>query len=189
MNIYFFFLKGTSSIETTYISNKTSERVFQTTQSFTEIPSPSQIHAEPGLPFTILYVIIVLVCVFIILFALFVVIYFYKHCMKQSYITDDKGETLINLNEGYNQLETIQTLGNLRDSTYLEPAFDERLHYNEIENQEEMDEPGISVDLMNHQSKEIPQLCHRSKSCNLHMPVSGDSIADDVKLHLCTHSL
>lgn len=70
--------------------------------------------------------------------------------MKQSYITDDKGETRLNLNEGYNQLETIQTLSNLRDSTYLEPVSDERVHYNEIENQEEMDEPGISVDLMNH---------------------------------------
>lgn len=77
--------------------------------------------------------------------------------MKQSIITDETGKTRLNLNEGYkclNQLETIQTIDNLRDSTYLEPAFDERLHYNEIENHEEINEPGISVDLMNKQNKE-----------------------------------
>lgn len=111
--------------------------------------------------------------------------------MKQSYITDDKVETRLNLNEGYkclNQLETIQTIDNLRDSTYLEPTFDERLHYNEIENQEEMSEPGIFVDVMIKQSKEILQLCNRSKSCNL-QNVPGDLIADDVKIHSSTHSL
>lgn len=112
--------------------------------------------------------------------------------MKQSYITDDKVENRLNLNEGYkclNQLETIQTIDNLRDSTYLEPTFDERLHYNEIENQEEMSEHGIFVDVMNKQSKEILQLCNRSKSCNLQMHVPGDLIADDVKIHSSTHSL
>lgn len=112
--------------------------------------------------------------------------------MKQSYITDDKGENLLNLNEGYkclNQLETIQTLDTLRDSTYLEPTFDERLHYNEIENQEEISEPGIFVDVMKKQSEEILQLCKRSKSCNIQMHVPGDSIDDGVKMHSCTHSL
>lgn len=143
-------------------------------------------------PFAILYIIIVLVCVFIILFALFVGIYFYKHCMKQSYITDDKGENRLNLNEGYkclNQLETIQTRDTLRDSTYLEPTFDERLHYNEIENQEEISESGIFVDEMKNQSQKVLQLCKRSKSCNLQIHVPGDSHDDSVKMFSCTHSL
>lgn len=112
--------------------------------------------------------------------------------MKQSYITDDKGKNRLNLNEGYkclNQLENIQTRDTLRDSTYLEPTFDKRLHYNEIENQEEMNELEIFVDLMEIQSKEILQPCHRSKSCNLHMHVPGDSNADDVKIQSSTHSL
>lgn len=112
--------------------------------------------------------------------------------MKQSIITDKTGKTRLDLNEGYkclNQLETIQTIDNLRDSTYLEPAFDERFHYNEIENHEEINEPGISVDLIKKQNKEILQLCHRSKSCNLHMHVPNESIAADVKINLCTNSL
>lgn len=126
------------------------------------------------------------------MFALFVGIYFYKHCMKQSYITDDKGENRLNLNEGYkclNQLETNQTRDTLRDSTYLEPTFDERLHYNEIENQEEMTEPGIFVDEMKNQSQKVLQLCNRSKSCNFQIHVPGDSIDDSVKMFSCTHSL
>lgn len=112
--------------------------------------------------------------------------------MKQSYITDDKGENRLNLNEGYkclNQLETIQTRDTLRDSTYLEPTCDERLHYNEIENQEEMSEPGIFVDEMKNQSQKVLQLCHRSKSCSLQIHVPGDSIADSVTMFSCTHSL
>lgn len=112
--------------------------------------------------------------------------------MKQSIITDETGKTHLNLNEGYKclkQLKTIQTIDTLRDSTYLEPAFDERLHYNEIEHQEKMNDPGISVDLMVKQTKEIIQLCHRSKRCNLHMHVPGESIADDIKINVCTNPL
>lgn len=185
-------LEGIPFNETTYVLNKTSEIRFQTTPSFTEMASSGRILTDQGVPFTILYIIIVLVCVFIILFALFVGIYFYKHCMKQSNITDETGKTHLNLNEGYkclNQLETIQTIDNLRDSTYLEPAFDERLHYNEIEQQEEMNDPGISANLIEKQTKAIIQLSNRSESCNLQMHVPGESIADGIKINVCTHSL
>lgn len=103
-----------------------------------------------------------------------------------------QGRNRLNLNEGYkclNQLETNQTRDTLRDSTYLEPTFDERLHYNEIENQEEMSEPGIFVDEMKNQSQKVLQLCNRSKSCNFQIHVPGDSIDDSVKMFSCTLSL
>lgn len=144
-------LEGIPFNETTYVLNKTSEILIKTTPSFTEMPSSGRMLTGQGVPFTILFIIIVLDFVFIILFAVFVRIYFYKHCMKQSNITNETGKTHLNLNEGYkclNQLETIQAIDTLRDLTYLEPAFDERLHYNEIEHQEEMNDPGISLDLM-----------------------------------------
>lgn len=54
--------------------------------------------------YSILYIIIILVCIFVILFGLFVVIYFYKYCIKLINIINDKGEFNFNLNEGYKSL-------------------------------------------------------------------------------------
>lgn len=141
------FLLGILNSSITLMINKTSDIMYQTTQMSTEkVSSDGKALERPPVPYSILYMIITLVCIFVILFGLFVGIYFYKHCIKLKNITDDKGESHYNLNEGYkslNQLDTNRSVNSLRDSTYLEPFFDARLHYDEIENQDELSATGI----------------------------------------------
>lgn len=52
----------------------------------------------------IVYIIVVLVCGFMIFFGLFVGVYFYKYCIKNIIIIDEKGEYFFNLIEGYKSL-------------------------------------------------------------------------------------
>lgn len=173
--------------------NKTSENMYQTTQlSFEKVSSDGKALERPSVPYIILYMIITLVCIFVILFGLFVGIFFYKHCIKLTNITDDKGESHFNLNEGYkslNQLDTNRSVNSLRDSTYLEPLFDARLHYDEIEDQDEMRANGIVGVPIKRQKEETVQICTRSKSCHLLMHELDETVAYNTKRISCTHSL
>lgn len=179
-----------SSITT--VINETSEKMYQTTQLSTEnLLSDGNTLERPSVPYRILYMIIALVCIFLILFGLFVGIYFYKHCIQQTNITDVKDESNFNLNDGYkslHRLETIQSVNSLRDSTYLEPLYDARLHYYEIEDQDETKKEKISQFFSRKLNKEIVLLVQRSMSCNLpiHVP---DTIGLNKKTILCTNSL
>lgn len=187
------FLLGILNSSITFMINKTSEIMYQTTQMSTEkVSSDGKALERPPVPYSILYMIITLVCIFVILFGLFVGIYFYKHCIKLTNISDDKGESHSNLNEGYkslHQLDTNRSVNSLRDSTYLEPLFDERLHYNEIENQNEITATGIVRVTIKRQQEEIFQICTRSKSCHLLMPEPDETVAYNSKHISCTHSL
>lgn len=173
--------------------NKTSENMYQTTQlSFEKVSSDGKALERPSVPYIILYMIITLVCIFVILFGLFVGIYFYKHCIKLTNITDDKGESNFNLNEGYkslNQLNTNRSVNSLQDSSYLEPIFDARLHYDEIENHDEPKAEAMSPSLSQKVNKENVLLFPRSKSCNLPIHIQGDTIGYNDKSISCTYSL
>lgn len=187
------FVLGIFNSSFTSMINKTSEKMYQTTQLFTEkVSSDGKALERPPLPYNILYMIISLVCIFVILFGLFVGVYFYKHCIKMKNITDDKGESHSNLNEGYkslNHLDTNQSVSSLRDSTYLEPLFDPRLHYDEIENQDELSATGIVRVWIKRQNEETVKICTRSKSCHLLMHEHDETVAYNTKRISCTHSL
>lgn len=187
------FVLGIFNSSITYMINKTSEKLYQTTQLLTEkVSSDGKALERPPVPYNILYMIITLVCIFVILFGLFVGIYFYKHCIKLTNITDDKGESHFNLNEGYKSLEQLDTnrsVNSLRDSTYLEPLFDARLHYDEIESQDEISATGRVRVSIKRQNEETVQICTRSKSCHLLMHTLDETVAYNTKRISCTHSL
>lgn len=167
--------------------------MYQTTQLSTEnLSSGGNALEQPPVPYSILYMIIALVCIFVILFGLFVGIYFYKHCIQQTNITADKDESNFNLNDGYKSLhrmETSQSESNPRDSSYLEPLFDARLHYDEIENQDELSATGIVRVWIKRQNEETVKMCTRSKSCHLLMHEHDETVAYNTKRNSCTHSL
>lgn len=174
----------------TYLINDTSENLYQTTQlSIEKVSSDGKTLERTPVPYSILYMIITLVCIFVILFGLFVGIYFYKHCIKLTNITDDKGESHFDLNEGYkslNRLDTNRSVNSLWDSTYLEPFFDARLHYDEIENQDEISAAGIiRVSIKRHNE----EIVTRSKSCHLLMHELDETVVYNDKHISCTHSL
>lgn len=187
------FVLGILKSSITFMINKTSEQMYKTTQMSTEkVSSDRKTLERPPVPYSILYMIITLVCIFVILFGLFVGIYFYKHCIKLTNISDEEGESHFNLNEGYkslNQLDTNRSVNSLRDSTYLEPLFDARLHYNEIENQDEISATGIVRVSLKRQQEDIFQICTRSKSCHLLMHEPGEIVTYNSKHISCTHSL
>lgn len=187
------FLLGILNSSITLMINKTSDIMYQTTQMSTEkVSSDGKALKRPPVPYSILYMVITLVCIFVILFGLFVGIYFYKHCIKLTNISDDKGESHFNLNEGYkslHQLDTNRSVNSLRDSTYLEPLFDARLHYDEIENQDELSATEIVRVSIKRQNEETVQICTRSKSCHLLMHEHDETVAYNTKRNSCTHSL
>lgn len=187
------FVLGIVNSSITSMINTTSAKMYQTTQMSTEqVSSDGKPLERPPVPYNILYMIIALVCIFVILFGLFVGIYFYKHCIKLTNISDEKGESQFNLNEGYkslNQFDANRSVNSLRDSTYLEPLFDARLHYNEIENQDEISATGIVRVSIKRQNEEIFQICTRSKSCHLLMHELDETVAYNSKHISCTHSL
>lgn len=170
----YFILKGFRDIGTTGLVSLTAERIHETTPKSAEIITlPGKPLDNPIVSNAVIYIIITLVCIFLILFALFVAVYFYKHCFKQSaIITDDlKDVKDVNTNEGYkclDQLDDNQVIENLRDSTYLEPVFEGRQHYDEIENNEEIVDPGF-VKIPN---EEIIQQspCPKSPHFLVHVP-------------------
>eukprot|EP00105_Crassostrea_gigas_P029881 XP_011451957.1 PREDICTED: uncharacterized protein LOC105345517 [Crassostrea gigas] len=138
----------------TSMVNRTSEKMYQTTQLLTEkVSSDGKPLERPPLPYNILYIIISL---------------------------------------GYkslNQLDTNRSVNSLRDSTYLEPLFDARLHYDEIENQDELSATGIVRVSIKRQNEETVQICTRSKSCHLFMHEHDETVAYNTKRISCTHSL
>lgn len=184
---------GNVNSSSNHIINETTEKINQTTRLPVEkVSSIGKASEQPPVPYSILYIIITLVCVFVILFGLFVVIYFYKHCIKLTNITNDKGESNFNSNEGYkslNQLNTNRSTSSLRDSSYLEPLFDARLHYDEIENQDEKKAEEMSQFLNQKLNEENVLLFPRSKSCNLPIHVHDDTIDYNEKTISCTYSL
>lgn len=184
---------GNVNSSSNYMINETTEKMNQTTRLPIEKVSPiGKAPEQPPVPYSILYIIISLVCIFVILFGLFVGIYFYKHCIKLTNITDDKGESHLNLNEGYkslNQLNTNRSTNSLRDSSYLEPLVDARSHYDEIENQDEIKAEEISQLFNQKLNEENVLLFPRSKSCNLPVLVNGDIIGYNDKTISCTYSL
>lgn len=169
--------------------------MYQTTQLSTEnLSSGGNALEQPPVPYSILYMIIALVCIFVVLFGLFVGIYFYKHCIQQTNITADKDESNFNLNNGYKSLhrmETSQSESNPRDSSYLEPLFDARLHYDEIETQDERKEEELSQFLNRELNREIVLLVQRSKSCDLpiHRIIPNNDIGFHDKTILFSNSL
>lgn len=185
--------KGNVNSSSNHIINETTEKINQTTRLPVEkVSSIGKASEQPPVPYSILYIIITLVCIFVILFGLFVVIYFYKHCIKLTNITNDKGESNFNSNEGYkslNQLNTNRSVNSLQDSSYLEPFYDARLHYDEIENQDETKAEEISRSLSRKLNKENVLLFLRSKSCNLPIQKQGDTIGYTDKTSSCTYSL
>lgn len=115
-----------------------SERISHTTQKSTETVTSSRIPIyNPLVPYAVLFIIIASVCIFLVLFAFFVGVYFYKHCFKQTAVfSDAERQPSSNSNEEYKSLGRLkenQAIGNFRNSAYLEPVFIERPHYDEIE--------------------------------------------------------
>lgn len=186
-------LTGIFNSSSSYIMNETTKKMYQTTQLPTEkVSSLGKTSEQPPVPYSIMYMIIALVCIFVILFGLFVGIYFYKHCIKLTHITDDKGESHFNSNEGYkslNQLNTNRSTNSPRDSSYLEPFFDARLHYDEIENKNETKAEEMSQFFNQRLNEENLLLFQRSKSCNIPIYVHGDTIGYNDKTISCTYSL
>lgn len=184
---------GIVNSSSNYIINETTAKMYQPTrQPIEKVSAIGKASEQPPVPYSILYMIITLVCIFVILFGLFVGIYFYKHCIKLTNITDDKGESNFNLNEGYkslNQLNTNRSVNSLQDSSYLEPIFDARLHYDEIENHDEPIAEAMSRSLSQKVNKENVLLSPRSKSCNLPIHIQGDTIGYYDKSISCTYSL
>lgn len=140
--------KGFRDIRTTDLVSLTAGRTHETTQKSAEtITLPGKPLDNPQVSNTVMYIIITLVCIFLILFALFVGVYFYKHCFKQSaIITNDLKDVNVNINEGYKclgQVDDNQVIENHRDSSYLEPVFEGRQHYDEIENNGEIIDTGF----------------------------------------------
>lgn len=163
------YFKGTRNDDTTRISIDTSGRISQIIQKSTDMTPFGQRPDNQGLPNAIAYIIVALVCAFMILFGLFVGVYFYKHCIKNTIIIDEKREHSFNQIEGYkslNQPESNQAIENHHDSTYIEPIFEASLHYNEIENKEEIIEHIISDVFVQQQNEEVAILSPRSKSCH-----------------------
>lgn len=161
--------KGTRNDGTTHLLIDTSGRISQIIQKSTDIAPFGQQPDNQGLPNAIVYIIVALVSAFMILFGLFVGVYFYKHCIKNTIIIDEKREHSFNSIEGYkslNQPESNQAIENWHESTYLEPVFEARLHYNEIENKEEIIEEMISDVFVQQQHEEVIILSPRSKSCH-----------------------
>lgn len=87
------------------------------------------------LPNSIIYSAITFVIAFVVFFGLFSGTYFYKHCIKQTFISDGKqSEKLTNEQERYKillQSSHIERENN-SDSAYLEPISN--VYYEEIEN-------------------------------------------------------
>lgn len=184
--------KGTRNDGTTHLLIDTSGRISQIIQKSTDIAPFGQHPDNQGLPNAIVYIIVVLVCGFMILFGLFVGVYFYKHCIKNTIIIDEKGEHSFNSIEGYkslNQPESNQAIENWHDSTYLEPVFDARLHYNEIENKEEITEEIISDAFVQQEQEEVIILSPRFKSCHFLVrdETNGKGSCDETIS--CTNSL
>lgn len=133
-----------------------------------------------GLPNAVLYIIISFVCLFVVFWGLFVGVYFYRHCVKTSSIAKDTGECQPNLIEGYKSLDRFESnraMENVQDPTYLEPIFDARSDYVEIENHNE--------EVMQ------PSDCPLISQCSVSFPFP---IYDDVNDNnddsiSCTHSL
>lgn len=126
-----------------------SERISHTTQKPTVTITSSWIPIQnPLVPNAVLFIIITSVCIFLILFAFFVGVYFYKHCFKETAVfSDAKREPSSNSNEEYRSLDRLgesQTIENFQNSAYLEPVFIERPHYDEIEDTDEVLHPAIS---------------------------------------------
>lgn len=133
-----------------------------------------------GVPNAVLYIIITLVCLFVVFWGLFVGVYFYRHCVKNANIAKHTEECQPNLNEGYKSLdrfESNQTVETVQDPTYLEPIFDARSHYVEIENHNE--------EVM--QLSDCPHVSQSSVSC--HFPVYGDVNGNNDDIISCTYSL
>lgn len=163
--------KGTRNDGTTHLVSDMSKRISQTIQKSTDKTSIGKRPDNQGLPTAIVYIIIALVCVFMILFGLFVGVYFYKHCIKHAVIVDRAQDNSFNSIEGYkslhvNQPESNQAIENRHDSTYIEPVFEASLHYNEIENKEEIIEHMISDVFVQQQNEEAIILSPSSKSCH-----------------------
>lgn len=179
------FPKGIHNDGTTYLASVTSGRITDTT-SFGQLPDNN------GLPNAIVYIIIALVCGFMILFGLFVGVYFYKHCIKSTTQLDGQKVHSFNSIEGYKSLtqpENNQVIKSLHDSTYLEPISEPSLHYNEIEYKEGITEKGISDVHLQKQNEEIVIPSPRSKSCHVLVHVVDNVKTCSDENIQCTNSL
>lgn len=183
---------GTRNDGTTHFLINTSERISQRIQKSTDLTPFGQQPDNQGLPNAIVYIIVALVCAFMILFGLFVGVYFYKHCIKNAIIIDGKREHPLNSLEGYrslNQPESNRAIENCHDSTYLEPVFEARLHYNEIENKEEKIEETISDVYLHQRNEEVIIVSPRSKSCHF-LAQDENNVKGSCKETIsCTNSL
>lgn len=185
--------KGIHNDGTTYLATATSGRISQKIQKkSTDITSIGERPNSEGLPNAIVYIIIALVCGFMILFGLFVGVYFYKHCIKSTTQLDGKKIHSFKSIEGYKSLtqpENNQGIENLHDSLYLEPISEPSVPYNEIVNKEEMVEEGISDVYVQKQNEEIVILSPRSKSCHFLVHVANNVKTCSDEIIPCTNSL
>ena len=88
-----------------------------------------------SIPNFILYVIIIFLGMFFVLCSLCVGTYFYKHCIKQVVISEQKENfDPSNVREGYSGLgeAILQESNNRRDLVYLEPVDSYNADYEEI---------------------------------------------------------
>ena len=100
----------------------------------------------PNLSHTILYIVIAFIGIIIILCGLFVGTYFFKHCVRQVVLTERIGKSDIPITKaGYSSLSVNihPQCEQPRDPTYLEPVSSHDTHYNEIVENNEINELSI----------------------------------------------
>lgn len=116
-----------------------------------------------GLSNIVIYSLFAFIGVLIMLCGLCVCTYFYKHCIKQSFSNNSKGNKyILEQREGYNDLEMDkrEQNDNSSDQAYLDPVSDVRPQYEEIIDFEKTDKPLTSKNLGKSQFEkyELPKL-------------------------------
>lgn len=119
----------------TYLVNPSSDKVKGTTPIFTKDTFTKTSLFFQNVPFTVMYIAIALIGIFVLLCGLYVGTYFYNHCIIRTASSDLKSvDNISNDREGYNSLGiNLQVQNDISsDPTYLEPVSDVIPHYVEI---------------------------------------------------------
>lgn len=121
------------------------ENIGTTLRSSRSTPSENSV-VIPSFSQTILYIVIAFIGIIIILCGLFVGTYFHKHCIRQVVFTERIGKSDIpSAKAGYSSLsvDIHPQCDQPRDPTYLEPVSNHDTHYNEINENDEINESCI----------------------------------------------
>lgn len=125
--VFFFVLEQINlSSKSIPVSNDITPNHMESTSSMSEGSSFIK-----TLPNSIIYSVVIFVIAFVVFFGLFSGTYFYRHCIKQTFISD--GKQIDNQQERYNILLQSRHIEreNNRDPAYLEPISN--VYYEEIE--------------------------------------------------------